>query len=383
MRETVFDMSNVRGGDAIVFCAGYAGVMTMHILKTIYDVQTIYCFDNNADKQNKVFWKSLVCAKPRFIPGNLPVFVCVYNEESANKIAEQCMELGYTRVFKVAKADVVRATMTIPDGEFLKIHCYAALGIDLDIDNVHTYNEKLQWLKLFDHTETYRSLTDKIAAKQIVSDWIGGQYVLPTIGQWGSFDEVDFKNLPDSFVLKCNHDSGSATVVDNKSMVDMAKLKRKYDDAMSYDYYYAEREWNYRGIKRKIFAEPKLTNADGSEVKDYKVFTFEGIPKLVQVDYTRFSHHMRAMYSPSWDWLGFSTEYPLCREVEPRPKAMDELLRLSEVLSKGLKHVRVDWYVVDGEIFFGEMTFHHGGGTEKFSDEYWNFRMGDWLGVLG
>ena len=160
----------------------------------------------------------------------------------------------------------------------------------------------------------------------------------------------------------------------------MASIAERFSAALNRDYYYIAREPSYIGIPRRIIAEPVLNDTESECLKDYKVFVFDGEPKIVQVDYDRFSNHSRIMYSAQWENLGFSTMYPYDEtKEEPRPEELDELLTLARKLSEGFKHVRTDFYIADKQIYFGEMTFFHGSGYERFSDERWNRIMGEWL----
>ncbi len=366
--------------EVIVFGIGYAGRMAMYILKNKYKQSVICAFDNSPAKEGKVFWEDVTCRRPELISDDVPVLICIINEKAAKAIRKQCEELGYKSIYTLSEDDIVVETAEWDERECIELMYYCKTGEELNLDFPQNYNEKLQWLKLNDHDLRMRDMTDKLAVKEYVRDTIGSEYVIPTLGSWDTFDEIDFNLLPDKFVLKCTHDSGSVEVIEDKKQIDRAYLKEKFTAALKRDYYYFAREFNYIGIPKRIIAEPILKDTHSKYLKDYKVFVFDEEPKIVQVDYDRFHNHSRIMYSARWENLGFSTMYPYdATKEEPRPEELDELLMLAKQLSKGFRHVRVDFYIADKHIWFGEMTFYHGGGYEKFSDEKWNRTMGEWL----
>lgn len=364
----------------IVFGTGYAGKMAMYILKNKYKKRIICAFDNSLVKEGKVFWDDIVCKKPELLSYDVPVLICIFNEKAAEAIRKQCEELGYKSIYILSEDDIATETAKWDERECIELMYYCQTGEELNLDSPQNYNEKLQWLKLNDHDLRMRNMTDKLAVKEYVKDKIGVDHIIPTIGSWDDLDEIDFNLLPDKFVLKCTHDSGSVEIVEDKKQIDFERLKEKFTAALNRDYYYIAREPSYIGIPRRIIAEPMLIDTHSQYLKDYKVFVFNGEPKIVQVDYDRFHNHSRIMYSAEWENLGFSTMYPYdATKAEPRPEELDELLLLAKQLSEGFRHVRVDFYIADKHIWFGEMTFYHGGGYEKFTDERWNHTMGEWL----
>lgn len=382
--ETVFEWiaRNSKNNEVIVFGTGYAGQMAMYILKNKYKECVICAFDNSPSKVGKAFWDDIICKKPELILDDVPVLICTINEKVTETIRKQCEELGYKSIYILLEDDIAAETTEWDERKCIELMYYCKTGEELILDFPQNYNEKLQWLKLNNNDLRMRNMTDKLAVKEYVRDKIGVDHVIPTFGSWDNFDEIDFNLLPDRFVLKCTHDSGSAEIIADKKHVDLAYLKEKFNAALNRDYYYIAREPSYIGIPRRIIAEPLLTDTYSQYLKDYKVFVFDEEPKIVQVDYDRFNNHSRIMYSAKWENLGFSTMYPYdATKEETRPENLDELLFLARQLSKGFRHVRVDFYIADKHIWFGEMTFYHGGGYEKFSDEKWNRTMGDWLSI--
>ena len=256
-------------------------------------------------------------------------------------------------------------------------------GMKLDWNNLKTYNEKLQWLKLYDQTEEKRILSDKFRVRDFVREKIGEEHLVPLLGCWDSFDEIDFEKLPSEFVLKCNHGSGWNLVVHNKEDLNFPKVKEQFDSWMMLNYAFCSGfELNYKGIKPQIIAEQMLYLPKGEELRDYKVFVFGGKAKIVQVDIDRNTYHRRNLYTRDWTYLPYGIGYPMAGDVEiKKPDCLDELIMLSEALGAGFRHVRVDFYIIDDKVYFGEMTFSHGSGTEKFTSNEFALEMGSWIAL--
>ena len=267
------------------------------------------------------------------------------------------------------------------DEEFLKKKYKYLIGTELNLDNPKTFNEKLQWLKLHDHNPIYTVMVDKYLAKKYVADIIGDEYIIPTLGVWNNPDEIDFDFLPEQFVLKCNHNSGTGLCIcTDKSELDIPNVKKGLRKGMADNYYLHGREWPYKDVPRKIIAEKYLVDESGKELKDYKVFNFNGEPKIIQVDYDRFVGHKRNLYTTDWKYIEASIEFPTDKSHQiPKPEAMDKMLELATKLSKGFPHVRTDFYSIEDKIYFGELTLYHGSGYETFTPSSLGEQMGEWL----
>ncbi len=251
------------------------------------------------------------------------------------------------------------------------------MGYELNLEAPQTYNEKLQWMKLFYHNPLYTTLVDKYSVKQYVEERIGKEYLIPTIGVWDRFDDIDFEKLPQQFVLKCTHDSGGLVICKDKSKLDVQKARETITKCLKHNFYYSGFEWPYKNVKPRIIAEKYMVDESGTELKDYKFFCFDGVPKFVQMDYDRFCGHKRNMYDINWNRLPFSLEFPTDLEREfAKPKGLDMMIDIATRLSKGFPHVRVDLYNVDVRVYFGEMTFFHGSGFEHFDPEEWDLKFG-------
>ena len=253
----------------------------------------------------------------------------------------------------------------IRDEEYLKIAYRIRVGKKLQIDHPITFNEKLQWLKLHDHNSEYTTMVDKYTAKKWVADRIGEEYIIPTLGVWEHFEDIDFDKLPNQFVLKCNHDSGGLVICRDKEKLDIRSARKKINRCLKHNYYWGNREWPYK---------------NGVELKDYKIFNFSGEPKLIQVDYDRFAEHKRNLYTTDWQYIEAAIQYPAdpTHQIE-RPKRLEKMLDFARTLSVGIPHVRTDFYCIDDKIYFGELTFYHGSGFEKFTPESFGEEMGKWL----
>jgi hypothetical protein len=254
-------------------------------------------------------------------------------------------------------------------------------GYELDWKHPKTFNEKLQWLKLYDRNPLYTTLVDKYRVKQWVADKIGERYIVPTLAVYNSVDEIDLDKLPDQFVLKCNHDSGSVVICRNKATFDLEAAKRKLGAALKKNFYWEAREWPYKHVKPCVFAENLLVDPKNSdELLDYKVFTLGGQPKIIQVDFDRFKCHRRNLYDTSWNYVEAQNHYPSQPDrVLDKPIVLDEMLDICRRLCENIKQVRVDFYVVEDRIYFGELTFFHAGGFIDFEPIEFAIQMGNWI----
>lgn len=268
------------------------------------------------------------------------------------------------------------------DRTWLKLMFYAYHGQRLNLDSPLTFNEKLQWLKLYDRKPEYRMMSDKFAVRKFVSEIIGEDHLIPLLGVWNAVDEIDFDSLPNQFVLKCNHDSAGLIVCKDKSKLDVAKAKRKLRKCLKRDYFWAGREDNYRVAQKKIIAEKYMTDGDKDDLTDYKFYCFNGTPKFVQVDMNRYTNHVDKYYDMDWheisvDWgCGLSPSLSVCK-----PNCFEEMKLIAKKLSKNLLHVRVDMYLISGKIYFGELTFHSGGGNVKVNPISYDYEWGSYLEI--
>jgi hypothetical protein len=277
----------------------------------------------------------------------------------------------------IRSAKILNLDGLIPDKTFQNLIYYRKYARWIDWENPKTFNEKLQWLKVYNRRPEYTDMVDKIKVKEYVAKKLGEEYIIPTLGVWDRAEDIDFNQLPDKFVLKCNHDSGSVCICKDKSTFDFEATKRKLNRCLKKDMFRPGREWPYKNVERKIFAEALLGDHETNDLRDYKVFNFNGEPKIIQVDFDRFSHHMRNVYDLDWNRLEMEIQYPSNPEkVIDKPQNLQAMLNAATVLSEGIPHARTDFYCVDGKLYFGEITFFHGSGYEVFRPEEWDEKLG-------
>jgi hypothetical protein len=258
--------------------------------------------------------------------------------------------------------------------EYLKV-----FGNILDWNNLRTYTEKMQWEKIYDKNPIKTTLTDKYAVREWVEGKIGKDYLIPLIGVWDSFDNIDFDLLPKQFVLKTNHGTGTNLIVKDKYKINMRRAKRMFDDWMKTDYAFTNSlQLHYRDIKRKIIAEKYLETNLG-ELQDYKFLCFDGKPCFCWVDLGRYSKHTRTVFDMNWKLQPWTqASYGIANYDIPMPKNFDMMIDIANILSKGFSHVRVDLYNIDGKIYFGEMTFTNGSGLDPIIPKEYDKVLGDY-----
>jgi len=267
------------------------------------------------------------------------------------------------------------------DELYLKLYFYFRVGYKLDLVNPITFNQKLQWLKLYDRKDIYTTMVDKYLVKDYVKQIIGEKYVIPTIGVWNTAEEIDWDSLPFQFVLKTTHDGGGGGVIICKNKNELSKETSfiKLSKSLNRDVYTEHREWPYKNVKRKIIAEAYISDGTDNPLRDYKVMCFNGVAKLVQVHKGRFSNHTQDFYDTHWVKQPFDQGSLNSTEEEPKPAGLEEMILLSERLSKNIPFLRVDWYIVNGRLFFGELTFFDASGFDEFSPFEYNKILGDWI----
>lgn len=250
----------------------------------------------------------------------------------------------------------------------LQILYYLQMGKKLDLKNPQTLNEKLQWLKLYDRKPEYTRMVDKILAKDYVKNIIGEEYIIPTLAVWDKVEDIDVSNLPKGFVIKTNHSGGNSGVIicPDKNKLDIKQVKKHMKKSLKSDIYTMLREWPYKNIERKIFAE-KLLGTGNNEIVDYKFYCFDGYVESVLLcidrqigdpkfyffdkDWNLKRHNKRGKEAPN--------DFTL-----PKPENMDRMFEIASLLSKGLPYARVDLYNVEGHIYFGEITLYPASGFD-------------------
>lgn len=268
----------------------------------------------------------------------------------------------------------------LPDGMYIQIYYFAHFKHFANLRNPQTYNEKLNWLKLHDRNPLYTKLVDKFQVKEYVTPIIGQEHIIPTLGVWDCFGDIDFDKLPDQFVLKCTHDSEGLVIVKDKSTMDRVAAKEKIEAALKQNFYYIGREWPYKDVKPRIIAEEYMEDRVDGELRDYKFFCFNGEPKAMFIASDRASDHVKFDYFDlDFKHLDIKQKYPHADKPLRKPETFDKMVELSRTLSKGFPHVRVDFYEVEGHLYFGELTFYHFSGFMPFEPDKWDYIFGKWL----
>ena len=268
------------------------------------------------------------------------------------------------------------------DEKAIAIKFKLLMGYDIDLSAPKTFNEKIQWLKLHDRKPIYTTMVDKYAVKQYVADHIGEEYIIPTIGVWDKFDDIDFDALPDQFVLKCTHDSGGLVICRDKNSLDKQRAKEKIERSLKKNYYWSGREWPYKDVKPRIIAEQYMEDTKTEELRDYKFFCFDGIAKalFVATDRQKEGEEVKFdFYDMDFKHLDFKQGHPNAAVSPAKPETFEEMRQLAEKLSQGIPHMRVDFYEVNGKAYFGELTFSHFSGMVPFNPEEWDETFGSWI----
>ena len=250
------------------------------------------------------------------------------------------------------------------------------LGRKLDWKNLKRYTEKMQWKKLYFINPLEKIASDKYAVRDWITKKVGSEYLIPTLGVWDKFEDIDFDKLPQRFVLKTTHSSANIIIVKDKDKLDKEYASLMFKLWLSVDYAYASFEMNYKDIPRKIIAEVYMEDSSG-ELPDYKFMCFDGKPYCCWIDKGRFTNHTRDIYDMNWDLLPWTEHFPNSGESTPKPKNYSKMIELATILSQGFSHVRVDLYNIDGKIYFGEMTFCESSGFCAFTPDNYDFILGE------
>lgn len=272
----------------------------------------------------------------------------------------------------------------LPDALYLKIMFRLKMGYCLDLKTPKTFNEKLQWLKLYNRKPEYTLMVDKFEAKRIATRILGKEYVFPTIGVWDKFDDIDFSLLPDSFVLKSTNGGGGGGVVicRDKNVFDKSSAAKRLNSSLKTSIYKHLKEWPYKNVKPRILAENFMVDESG-ELRDYKFYCFNGEPKVFLVASERFSRHRTYFdyFDMDGNHLPF-TQGGMNNPVTPElPATFEEMKKIARKLSQGIPHVRIDLYSVGNKVYFGEYTFFDSSGFEKFTPKEWDDILGNWVSL--
>ncbi len=267
------------------------------------------------------------------------------------------------------------------DETYVKWDFWWGLGRFPDLEHPKTYNEKLSWLKLHARRPEYTMMVDKYDAKEYVKGIIGEEYIIPSYGVWDQFDDIDFDTLPDQFVLKTTHDSGWVIICKDKSKFDKKAARKKVAESMKRNLYNTHREYPYKDLKPRVIIEKLMVETGSNSLKDYKFFCFDGAVKMLFIATDRPLDTRFDFFDREFNHLPFKQGHPLASKPIEKPEGFEEMIAIAEKLSKGIPHVRVDLYNINGKIYFGELTFFHFGGTVPFKPKEWDYKIGEWLNL--
>ena len=270
----------------------------------------------------------------------------------------------------------------LPDKQYIEMEYFHRFGKFPNLKKPETYNEKLQWLKLNDRKNIYTTMVDKILVKDFVSKRIGSDYVARLLGTWEHFDEIQFNSLPNRFVLKCTHDSGGLIICKDLNNLDKVAAKKRIESCLKNNYFLEGREWPYKNVKPRIFAEEYLEDDKSGSLPDYKFFCFNGIVKAMFVATERQNPNEETkfdFFDADYNHLEIINGHPMANRVPPKPINYELMKSLAEKLSTDIPHVRVDFYEVNGKVYFGEFTFFHWSGMVPFEPAEWDYTFGSWI----
>lgn len=265
----------------------------------------------------------------------------------------------------------------LPDKIYVKKLYKARTGKELNLKNPQTFNEKQNWLKLYDRRPEYTMMVDKYKVREYIAEKIGEKYLVPLLGVWDSPDEIDFESLPNEFVLKCNHDNG-VIICRDKASFDIDGAKKNLECRLNRDYYRKLREWPYKNVERKIICEKFMKNTSDDPLLDYKLFCFNGRVLLTEINSDRFTDVPKEdHYDFYWQHIDV-TGKPSKGDIYPKPDCFEEMKGIAEVLSKNIPFVRIDFNIWNKKLYLGEITFYYGGAMHLFN-ENWENELGKWI----
>jgi len=267
-----------------------------------------------------------------------------------------------------------------PDALWLKTIYKVRFKKKLDLKNPQTFNEKLNWLKLYDRNPLYTTLVDKHEVKAYVTNLIGKEYVVPCYGVWNHFDEIDFQQLPESFILKCTHDSGGRYVCRCKDQMDKKVARQVLERTMHNNFFWWTREWVYKDVKPRIIADMLLDDHTGSALRDYKFWCFNGIPRYMYCTIKNDDIYEN-FYDMDFNAVDINHGFRRMKPEFEKPACFNLMKTLAERLSAGIPFVRVDFFQVNGKVYFGEYTFYDWAGLRPFCTDSLDFKLGKLINI--
>lgn len=267
---------------------------------------------------------------------------------------------------------------------YIKLDYFFNMHSKLNLNNPQSFNEKLQWLKIYNKKEYFTQLVDKATVKDFIKEIIGEEYIIPTYGVWNNFENIPFENLPNKFILKCTHDSGGIVICKNKNDFNKEQAKIKINHCLQKNYYLEHREYPYKNVVPRIIAEKLLETADIDGVKDYKFMCFHGVCKMVFVCSNRSKQNVNIdFFDTQWNHLPFKRHYQNSPYPIKKPKNLEKMISIVEKIANKIEtpFIRIDLYEILNKIYFGEVTFFPGAGLEEFDPKEWDYKIGRWINL--
>ncbi len=386
-------------GKICIFGAGLYGTTWVYGILRAMEAQVDFYCDNKKQPgvEIKEGVKTISPQELYSLHDNVTVFVAV-SYRYQDSIREQLKENGIVKFMEMDQIflqefmeDIIEKNdpqlnekfkFIINDEDYLSTEFEYHMGYRPNLENPRTFNEKIQWLKLHVRNPEYVRMADKYEVKKYITEKIGEKYVIPTLGLYETFDEIDFEKLPRQFVLKCTHDSGSTVVCRDKNSFDIEKARTLLERNLKYNYYWAGREWQYKDIKPRIIAEQYLEDTQDRELRDYKFFCFHGIAKVLLIAQGRMSSDREVttdFFNERLEHMEMRSGHKNGLVLPHMPEHYLEMKETAEKLSLGIPHVRVDFYEVNGQVYLGEFTFHHQGGMVPLEPYERDIELGNWI----
>ena len=306
------------------------------------------------------------------IYGDIELEIMINMNKILKCITDSKIRFGYLSKLGVTKY--------ISDKAFVEKEYFLNTGEKLNLVHPQKFNEKLQWLKLYDHNPQYTIMVDKYRARQYIKDVIGDQYLIPLLGVWEKPDEIEFDLLPNQFVLKCNHNSGTGMCVcKDKNRIDISKIKRELRKGLREDYYSVHREWPYRDVQRQIIAEKYMVDEGGDVLTDYKFFCFNGEPRVMYISNDGAENPRTDFFDMEFNHLPIIMKDPNSEQLPKKPQNFELMKELAEKLSEGIPFLRTDFYEINWDVYVGELTLYHNAGLSHIEPEEWSYKLGSYI----
>ena len=375
--------------ETVIFGAGRYGKALFIILQEL-DITVHYFIDNDLRKNGVEIIGGVKCRIPCEVSKNVRCAIAV-NDIYSDDIYQQAVNLGFSDIILFFNSDLQELMKSFDDETCIRILFKGIYKKELNLNHPITFNEKLNWLKLNDRRSDLTIMVDKYAVRKYVASKIGNDYLVPLLDEpRKNFDEINISSLPNQFVLKCTHDSGSVFVCKDKQNFDFESIRKKVVLKLNANFFYMFREWAYKDVPPRIIIEKYLQDTSGDDIIDYKFFCFNGEPKIVAVEFRRyntpfFKSPVCNYYSiDDWKYLGFTTTYPTDEDIKIDPPiCLSEMLKIVRILSCTLAFARIDLYCISGKVYFSEITLAHMGGFSCFSPEKWDIKLGNLIDLSG